>query len=113
VNNDETPARPVTVRPRAVEDIEGHADYLEENATPEIAQRFRAAIMNAVDRIAFMPGAGAPREVQNALLSGLRMYVIPDFRNYLVFYLTPEGSVEIVRVFHGAQDITSILEDEA
>jgi plasmid stabilization system protein ParE len=65
--------------------------------------------MTAIDKIAFMPNAGAPREVQNKLLPGLRMW---RFRNYLVFYITPEGVVDIVRVLHGAQDIGEILEDE-
>jgi toxin ParE1/3/4 len=113
VSDGEIPARAVRIRPRAVEDIERHADYLEENATPDVALRFRAAITDAIDQIAFMPGAGAPREVRNPLLSGLRMWIVSEFRNYLIFYITPEGAIEIARVLHGAQDIKSILEDEA
>jgi plasmid stabilization system protein ParE len=69
--------------------------------------------MKAVEQIGFMPGAGAPREVRNPALSGLRMWIIPGFRNYLIFYLTPEGKPDIIRVFHAAQDIQSLLEEEA
>ena len=31
---------------------------------------------------------------------------------YHVFYLTPDGGIDILRVFHRAQDIKSILTDE-
>ena len=112
VNKEDSPPPPVAIRPRAVADIERHVEYLEENATPDVVVRFRFAIMDAIDRIAFMPRAGAPREVRNSLLSGLRMSVVPDFRNYLIFYLTPKGGIEILRVLHGAQDAKSILDDE-
>jgi toxin ParE1/3/4 len=112
VSNEDNPERMVSIRPRAAADIARHAEYLEENATPNVALRFRAAIMSAVEQIGLMPGVGAPRETRNQLLSGLRMWVVPGFRNYLIFYLTPEKNIEIVRVLHGAQDIKSILEDE-
>jgi toxin ParE1/3/4 len=102
-----------TIRPRALADIEHHADYLEENATPEVALRFRTAIMQAVDTIGTMPGVGSPQEIRNPYLSTLRMWVVPGFRNYLLFYVTPEGNTEIVRLLHAAQDRLSILEDEA
>ena len=47
--------RPVTIRPRAIEDIEQCAAYLEEHAAPEVALRFRSAIMQAVAQIEAMP----------------------------------------------------------
>ena len=107
-----SPACPIGIRPRAVEDIERHASYLEENAAPDVASRFRRAIMDALDQIAFMPQAGAPRDVGNTRLTGLRMFVVRDFRKYLVFYVSPDGYVDIVRILHGTQDVMSILEDE-
>src|SRR5581483_4169819 len=112
MSQDEPSQRIVTIRPRAVADIERHAEYLEENASPEVAWRFRSAVMEAVEQIGFMPGAGAHREVRNPALSGLRMWIIPGFRNHLIFYLTPEGRAEIIRVFHAAQDIKTLLEEE-
>ena len=102
----------VIIRPRAIADIDRHVDYLEENATAAVAFRFRSAVENAIAQIAFMPGTGAPRKVRNTLLSGLRMRIIPEFRNHLIFYITPDGAIEIVRVLDGAQDVSSILESE-
>jgi toxin ParE1/3/4 len=113
VSKDNFRPRDISFRPQAIEDIEQHALYLEENAPPDIALRFRTAIMAGVDQISRMPSGGSPREVRNPMLAGLRMWIVPEFRNYLVFYLTPVGTVEIVRVFHGARDIETILEDSA
>ena len=112
MRQDDTPKRHISIRPRAIEDIERCAGYLEETATPKVALRFRSAIVEAISQIEAMPGAGSPRKVDNRRLSGLRMWIVPRFQNYLLFYLTPSGGAEIVRLFHGAQDVNGILEGE-
>jgi plasmid stabilization system protein ParE len=112
VSLDDTQKRQISIRPRAIDDIERCADYLEEKSTPETAKRFRSAIMQAVVQIETVPGAGSPRRLRNPRLSGLRMWIVPGFRNYLLFYLTPNGGAEIIRLLHGAQDVNSILEAE-
>jgi toxin ParE1/3/4 len=112
VSHQDTPTPNIQIRPRAITDIEVHAEYLEESATPDVAIRFRTAIMQAIDQVAYMPGSGAPRKLLNPLLAGLRMKLVPGFRNYLLFYITPTGNIEIVRILHGAQDVNRILEDE-
>ncbi len=112
MSEDHLPERRVSIRPRAAADIEQCANYLEEHATPETALRFRFAIMDAIERVAAMPGVGSPRHLKNPRLSGLRMWIIPGFKNYLLFYVTPHEGVQIVRVFHGAQDVNAILETE-
>jgi len=112
MNGERPSGRRVNLRPRAVTDIERHTVYLDENAIPDVAQRFRAAIMEAIERIGATPSAGSLREVRNSRLSGLRMRIVPGFRNYLLFYLTPEGVPEIIRLLHAAQDIAGILEEE-
>jgi toxin ParE1/3/4 len=112
MSDEDAPTRNISIRPRAVTDIESHAVYLEERTTPEIAARFRDAIMTAIDQIATMPGMGTPREMKNPRLTGVRFHIVPEFRSYLLFYLTSTNEIEVIRVFHGAQDIQSILEDE-
>ena len=37
---------------------------------------------------------------------------MPEFRKYLIFYLAPDGNIEIVRVLHSSQDTGAILEAE-
>ena len=112
MSSDDTPQRQMIVRARAAADIEKCAEYLEEKATPETALRFRSAVADALNNIVFMPGAGSPRKVRNPALPGLRMCAVPNFRNYLLFYITPAGNVEVIRLLHGAQDVNNILEAE-
>lgn len=52
-----------------------------------------------------MPGMGSLRKYKNPELSGLRMWPVKGFDNYLIFYLTKDKSIYIVRVLHGKQDI--------
>jgi toxin ParE1/3/4 len=105
-------ARKVTIRPRAAGEIEDIAYYLDVKAGPEVAARFRTAVTSAIKKIRTMPGIGSPRYTTNPTLAGLRMVILPGFGNYLLFYLTPEGGVDIVRVLHGARDIDSLLSEE-
>ena len=56
-----------------------------------------------------MPGGGALRDYGDPALAGLRMWPIPKFPKYLIFYLTTEKTVEIVRVLHGAQNLQAIF----
>ena len=112
MSQDNALKRQVSIRPRAIEDIEKCAQYLEVNATPEVALRFRSSVMQTVEQIEAIPGAGSPRHIENPRLSGLRMRIVPGFRNYLLFYITPQGGIEIIRLFHGAQDVNSILETD-
>ena len=108
----EGPERELTIRPRAIVDIEEHAEYLEEHAPPEVPVRFRAAIMDAFNYVAQMPGAGARRKVRNSVLSNLRIWVVPGFNNYIVFYVMEGETIDVIRVIHGAQDVEAALEDE-
>ena len=38
-------------------------------------------------------------------LSGVRSWVVPGFENYVIFYLTTPGEVQILAVLHGARDL--------
>jgi toxin ParE1/3/4 len=44
------------------------------------------------------------------LVQGVRMLAIKDFENYLLFYLEQEDSVDVIRVLHGARDISEALQ---
>jgi len=65
VTDEPASPRTIIVRPKAVADIEHQAGYLEDNARPAVAARFRTSIMAAIDQLAFMPGIGSPREAIN------------------------------------------------
>lgn len=61
-----------------------------------------------------MPMIGADRRWVNPKLSGLRVWFVKDFSEYLIFYRPFDNYVEIIRVLHSAQDRDSLLaEDES
>lgn len=67
---------------------------------PRVATEFVYKIKNACDvLLAENPKAGKER---NDLLEGLRQFPV---QNRLIFYRIHTENIEIVRIFHGAQDI--------
>jgi len=89
------------------------ANYLEEAVGLATAERFLATVEQALDQLAGMPALGAPWMSSHPRLQGIRTWVVPGFRKYLIFYLALEGEIEVIRVLHGARDTQSILEAES
>jgi toxin ParE1/3/4 len=101
----------VHIRPRAVADLREIYEYLlRRNA--RAADRFIAATALDFDRLAAMPGIGAPRRARNPSLKGLRSRTISGFRNYIIFFLPAPDGIEVIRVYHGARDIDRLLGKE-
>lgn len=63
-------------------------------------------ILNTADFLAQHPELG--RRIRNAppLHVQIRWFVLPQFRNYLIFYQPFQATVMVVRVLHAAQDWT-------
>ncbi len=59
-----------------------------------------------------MPEAGATRAFQDPRLEGIRMWPVPGFPRFLIFYRVQQGEVEVIRILHGARNIARILGDE-
>ncbi len=112
MSDESTPQRRLIIRDNATRDIHRITDYLADNSSVAKAVQFQNAIANAIEYLLTMPYIGPLKEVQNPSLQDLRKFIIPEFRQYLVFYLTPEGNIEIVRVLHSSQDTDAILEAE-
>jgi toxin ParE1/3/4 len=107
--------RKITKRPTAKNDLTAAATYLGENAGVRVALRFLEAAEAAFETLAFMPRIGVVRDYNNPNFAGMRMWPLPRFRKYLIFYVVTVKEIEIIRVLHGSQDIESIfkLDDEA
>jgi toxin ParE1/3/4 len=101
----------VLKRPVARFDLAACYAYIGER-NPDAASRFRMAAEATFAALAASPGIGTPYEVENPRLAGLRCSRVNRFRNYLIFYLTIEGGIEVIRILHAARDIRAILEDE-
>ena len=84
------------------------ADYIAEHGRFDASDRFLAATESAFQKLVVMPGMGVAREY-GAEFPGLRMWPVPKFTNYLIFYVATEETLEIVRVLHGARNIPQIF----
>lgn len=97
-----------TKKPQAERDLLGYYVYIGER-NPDAADRFLRAAQDAIERLAAMPGTGAPRKFPNPELAGIRSLPIRGFENYLIFYLPTDEGIDVLRVIHGARDLDRIF----
>lgn len=99
-------------RQTALTDLIELADYLEQEAGLEMAERFIDAAEETFEHLARMPQIGTSRTFYNPALAGIRMWRVKGFEKHLIFYHPLKGGVEILRVVHGARDYKRIFEDD-
>jgi toxin ParE1/3/4 len=105
------PKLPVFRERHAEVDLTEHVLHLlDEN--PAAAARFVDAIEAAFERLSEMPSLGVRRAFRNPRLRGMRMWPVPGFEKYLIFYRVASERVEVIRVLHGARDIGRLFEGE-
>lgn len=97
------------VRPLADSDTDEAADYLAREANVDVARRFLAALDQAYARLCEYPLAGAQVQVLDPKLRGLRLWRVPSFERYLIFYLPAPGRIDVVRILHGSRELASLL----
>jgi toxin ParE1/3/4 len=96
-------------RPLAEADLDQIWDYIAEDS-PERASNFLRKLYAKMQTLAANPNIGRKR---NELLPGLRSF---PYGNYVIFYLSIENGIEVVRVLQGSRDIEQVFqspEDEA
>jgi len=91
-------------------DLLEHLDYIGVD-NPDAALRFIEAVEQAFERLSEMPEIGSVRRFNNPRLSGVRVWPVPKFTKYLIFYQVTADSVRMLRILHGARDIPALLED--
>lgn len=101
----------LTIRPRAVRDMDEQAAYLAQHASEAVAARFLEMLAELMARILEMPEAGPKWESAVPALQGLRFRTPRKFRKHLVFYRITDQSIEIVRVLHGSRDLEEHLQE--
>jgi toxin ParE1/3/4 len=94
--------------PRAREDIKQIAAYIEEH-NPQASTAFRQTLQHIYEVLLDLPEMGSVRNFRNPEMKGLRMLTLPKFKNYLLFYRPASERLEIVRVLHGARDVSSLF----
>ena len=101
-------SRKIIIRDDAFDDLDTSSATIGEYSS-SASVRFLTEAQKAFRVLADLPGIGAPRSYNNPDLSGMRMWPVSGFRKYLIFYLTTEDTIEIVRILHGSQNIQSIF----
>ena len=74
--------------------------------------RFFDAVCHTFAKLAQMSGMGRLYPVSNPRLEGLRKWSVKGFEKHLIFYLSFDDYIEIVRILNGARDIEVILEQQ-
>lgn len=74
---------------------------------PDAADRLVDAVLEGSRMHVRFPNMGQDRE---ELRPGLRCFVVSP---YVVFYRPVADTIEVLRILHGARDITSIFESES
>lgn len=97
--------------PAAQLEIDHHAEYLATHADEVTAERFLDAVDETVANLLKFPGSGSFWVSDHPQLQGIRKRRIVGFDNHLLFYRYDERSVEILHLFHGAQDIEARFRD--
>ena len=97
------------IRPKASRELEKILVYFIENASVEVARRFRQAATETFQELARFPHIGAPRKVRKAEFTGVRMWKVKSFDSYLIFYFPRKDGVSIERVIHAKQDYQRVL----
>lgn len=104
-------SRHINIHPQAREDLLEISDYLSERNFDAML-RFIETVNDTMNDIAEMPGRGFRREYNNPRVAGLRVLPVPGFEKYLVYYLTTEESIEVLRILHGSQQRDHLFDDE-
>ena len=100
----------INVTDQAASDAIDIADYLAGQSSFNTSDRFLNATTQAYRQLAEMPRMGSPRDYgQN--FPGLRMWHVPRFPKYLIFYKATDTEITILRVLHGAQNTGQIFSD--
>ena len=91
--------------PKAARDLDEISGRIAAD-NPEAAERVRRLLLNTADFLAQHSELG--RRIRKAAARHLqiRWFVVPKFRNYLIFYQPFQETIMVVRILHAAQDWT-------
>jgi plasmid stabilization system protein ParE len=97
------------VQEAAEQDLLRQVEWYAEQGLPDIARRFHAAVLDAIDALLAMPEAGPPKHTGTPRLIGLRSWHVNGFNEFRVCYLARPELITIVRILHSKRDTGTIL----
>ena len=101
----------IIIHPKADQDLDEQFGYIAHESA-DTAMRFLDAAQATFEQLAAMPELGSVWQLTNPLLANVRVWQVRGFKNHLVFYCPTDPGIRVIRVLHGARDITAIFEQE-
>lgn len=87
-------------------DLLKQVDWYRNHATPEIAERFVAAVQATLHKLTKTPRMGRQRFVDWPELEGMHSFrVQPPYNRLLIFYRHNSETLFAERLIHGARDL--------
>jgi toxin ParE1/3/4 len=102
----------VRLRPRAELDLVERTRHYRGEGGDELATRFFDRAIAVLDAIGRMPGVGSPRVGEMFVIPGLRVRRVDGFSCGWFYFVTGDH-VDVVRLLADAQDLPTLLADEA
>ncbi len=99
---------PVITSPLARVDIKSFYHYIAKDSH-QSADRLLEKIEETHNLISEFPCISSVYETATPELKGMRWIPVKGFPNHLIFYIPEETKITVVRIFHKAQDISSVL----
>ena len=78
----------------------------------ELAVRFKEAVKKTAKTIGRRPLIAPPYVLRNPQLQNLRSWPVEGFEATRLYFLVENGAIRVIRILHGKQDISGILERE-
>ncbi len=100
------------VQESAEQDILRQVEWYAEQGLANIARRFSAASVEAIETLILTPEAGPSRHTANTELTGLRTWGVKGFGEFRVYYIIRSDLLIVVRVLHSKQDTGAIFEEQ-
>jgi plasmid stabilization system protein ParE len=97
-------ARHVIISPEALADLEALWSYVSKEAGADIAGNFVTEILDAVEKLAVMPGMGHRR----ADVADQR-YRFWSVKSYVIAYRADLQTLRVARVIHGHRDFRRLF----
>ena len=88
-------------------DLAELAGYFSAQAGAEVSAKFETEICRLLDLIDDQPEIGRVR--RDLKPEGVRSFVVPHFRNYVLFYQIAGDDLKILRVHFGGMDLPSLF----
>ncbi len=90
------------------EDFAELVGYFAAAAGPEVSIRFEDRVCRLTELLLKHPELGRLR--RDLKPEGIRSFVVPEFRNYILFYQVKGDELILLRVRHGAMNLPALFE---